>query len=267
MTETHKSSVGSPRSEESRGDMHYQPGDAEDGSSRPDSAAGASAPALTELPARDATALVRSVSERLRRAIILGELEAGTRVNQVEVAKQLGVSRMPVRAAVAELQADGLLDPLPNGGVAVRVLTPTDVANHYEIRTALEAQAARHVAQHWVDLSDVLAVLADHARLGGAVHVPALLELDRRFHMAILDGTGNPDFRRAILPNYWMVQRATTQALTVIPAQFDVAWSQHTEIVEAIRSRDPELAAARMRGHLEISAETIVEAMTPAPAG
>src|SRR4051812_9423091 len=76
--------------------------------------------ALEPLPPRDASTLVRSVRDRLRLAIILDEIPAGVRLNQVQIATQLGVSRMPIRAAIAELLAEGLLEGIPAGGFIVK---------------------------------------------------------------------------------------------------------------------------------------------------
>lgn len=219
--------------------------------------------ALSELPPRDATALVRSVRERLKAAITFGELAAGTRLNQVQVAKQLGVSRMPVRAAVSDLQAEGLLDPLPSGGAVVRELTETDMRHVYEVRIALETQAAllaaeRHSATH---LDDMKAVLRDHRLLGGSSDPVALLALDRRFHMALLDATGNPNFRRTIIPIWATVERAMVRMLVSIPVMFESAWAEHASIAEALASGDSQLAEDCVRTHLESSVERLARTM------
>jgi DNA-binding GntR family transcriptional regulator len=217
--------------------------------------------ALSALPPRDTTALVRMVRDRLRTAITFGELAPGTRLNQVQVASQLGVSRMPVRYAVADLQAEGLLDPLPSGGAVVRALTQRDMRDVYEVRTALEAQAARHVAERTEDLEEIFAVLEDHAALGGTSAPAALLELDRRFHMAILDASGNPSLRRAMLPIWSVVERAMVGMLVTIPEMFVRAWKEHAAIADALRAGDPELAEALMRRHLEFAAAQLAHSM------
>ena len=222
--------------------------------------------ALSELPPRDATALVRTVHERLKAAITFGELAPGTRLNQVQVAQQLGVSRMPVRAAVSDLQAEGLLEPLPNGGVRVRELTSADIQAVYEVRIALETEAARHVAtsEAATGLDEVDDVLREHGELGGSSDPVALLELDRRFHMAILDATGNPGFRRAIGPIWPTVERAMVGLLVSIPEMFESAWMEHHKIAEALRSGDPERAQHQVRAHLESAAERLARTMPDA---
>jgi DNA-binding GntR family transcriptional regulator len=220
--------------------------------------------ALSALPPRDASALVRTVRDRLRLAITLQEIPPGTRLNQVQVAAQLGVSRMPVRTAIADLITEGLLEPLRNGGAAVRSLTDRDVREVYEVRTALEAQAVLDVAQRRppAGLEQIAAILDRHARLGGANDAAALLELDREFHMTILDATENAYFRRAMVPIWFVVERAMVGMLRSIPTMFERAWEQHAEIAEALHAGDARLAEARLRSHLEYSVAQLATVMS-----
>lgn len=223
-------------------------------------------PALTALPPRDASALVRMVRDRLRQAIMFGEIPTGTRLNQVHVAEQLGVSRMPVRTATAELVTEGLLEPIATGGVAVRPLNRDDVLNAYEVREALEAQAARDVAERQpkTAIDRLFAILDRHDELGGVNDVAALTELDREFHSAILEGTDNPFFARAMVPMWSIVERAMIGMLQTVPDMFNLAWQQHREIAEALRDAEPDLVEARVREHIAHAAESLSRAYAAA---
>lgn len=216
------------------------------------SLAGPDGSVLGSLPPRDANALMRAVRDRLRFAIALEEIPGGTRLNQVQVAKQLGVSRMPVRAAVTELVAEGLLEMAPGGGVVVRTLTEQDVRDVYEVRLAIETSAVRHVAQRqptW-GLANIDQIVAEH-RPNMMQYDPAkLLEVDRTFHMAILDATDNDYFQRAIRAVWSTVERAMFGSLH-IKEVFATAWEEHGKIAEALRAGDPDLAESRLREHLE----------------
>jgi DNA-binding GntR family transcriptional regulator len=213
--------------------------------------------ALSALPPRDSNALVRSVRDRLRMAIILEEIPSGARLNQVQVAEQLGVSRMPVRVAAADLVGEGLLEHLPTGGVAVRSLSAQDVADAYKVREALEAQAVREVAaaRPAAGLKQLFAILRQHEELGGANDTRTLLELDRAFHGTILDSTDNPYFSRAMVPMWSVVERAMVGMLRTVPDMFDLAWRQHREIAEALAVGDADLAERLAREHIRNSAE------------
>jgi DNA-binding GntR family transcriptional regulator len=208
--------------------------------------------ALHALPPRDTSALVRAVRDRLRRAIVLEELSPGSRLNQVQVAAMLGVSRMPVRAAAAELMAEGLLEPIASGGFAIPVLTPRDVRDAYGVRGALEAEAVRVVAQQQpVEVMQALdAVLRRHQALGGANDTAVLLQLDREFHAAILDGTRNPYFARAMVPLWSTVERSMVGVIRTVPDMFRRAWREHHEIADAIRSGNADTAERSLRAHL-----------------
>lgn len=212
--------------------------------------------ALSALPPRDSSALARSVRDRLRMAIVLEELPAGVRLNQVAVAEQLGVSRMPVRVAAADLVVEGLLEPLPTGGVAVKALSERDVEAAYRVREALEAQAVREVAaaRPEAGLQKLAAVLERHEELGGANDTQVLLELDRAFHWTILEATDNPYFSRAMVPMWSVVERAMVGMLRTVPDMFDSAWREHREIADALAAGDADLAEQRARDHIRGSA-------------
>jgi DNA-binding GntR family transcriptional regulator len=222
------------------------------------------ASALRELPPRDTSALVHEVRDRLRLAITFEEIPSGTRLNQVQVANQLGVSRMPVRTAIADLMAEGILEAIPSGGVAVRSLSERDLREVYEVRESLEAQAVRHVAQRrpTQGLDRISAVLEKHLRLDGANDTVALLALDREFHMAILDATGNAHFRRAMVPIWSVVERAMSRMLRRVPDMSEHAWEQHAAIAEALRAGDVEMAETRLRTHLEYAIGELTPLMT-----
>lgn len=151
---------------------------------------------------------------------------------------------MPVRVAAADLVIEGLLEPLPTGGVAVRALSKRDVEAAYKVREALEAQAAREVAlaQPEAGLKELFAILKRHEDLGGVNDTSELLELDRAFHGTILDATDNPYFSRAMVPMWSVVERAMVGMLRTVPDLFDTAWKQHRQIVEALAAGDADLA-------------------------
>lgn len=235
----------------------------------PDGTAGIGRPnpshfsALTALPPRDSGAVARSVRDRLRLAIVLEELPAGVRLNQVQVAEQLGVSRMPVRVASADLVVEGLLEPLPTGGVAVKALSKQDVQAAYKVREALEAQAVREVAHARPDagLKELFAILDRHEELGGVNDTKTLLELDRAFHWSILDATDNPYFSRAMVPMWSVVERAMVGMLRTVPDMFDLAWREHRQIAEALVAGDADLAEQRARKHIRDSAEKFTKSI------
>ncbi|MBP2371619.1 GntR family transcriptional regulator [Pseudonocardia parietis] len=221
-------------------------------------AGSAKSSALEQLPPRDTTTLVRTVRDRLRLAIALEEIPSG-KLNQVQVARQLGVSRMPIRAAIPDLVAEGLLENVPGGGVAVRPLTESDVRQVYEVRTALESSAVRNVAEHASDesLRRIQAIVDEHGAAFASYDAGQLLAADREFHMAILSATHNLHFQRAIVPVWSIVERAMVSVLHSTNV-FDSAWREHEEIALALRDREADAAEAAVRRHLGKAAEKLV---------
>lgn len=207
---------------------------------------------LGQLPPRDTTALVRDVRSRLRLAIVLGEFSPGSRLNQVKLARQLGVSRMPVRTATTELVSEGLLEVLPGGGVEVRSLTQRDLSDVFEVRTALESRAVRHVAEQqplW-GLARITKVVDSHKSLIPTYGPAQLLAADRDFHMSILDATGNSFFQRSLMPVWSIVERTMVQSLN-LNGIVTMAWPEHEEILQAMKTGDADAAESALRQHLD----------------
>ncbi len=105
---------------------------------------------MAEDARRRRAALVRNASvaatELIREAIVDGRLEPGRRLKEEELARELGISRTPIREALLMLQAEGLVDATPNRGAMVRVHTPEDLDDLYQLRALLEGYAARRAA-------------------------------------------------------------------------------------------------------------------------
>jgi GntR family transcriptional regulator, vanillate catabolism transcriptional regulator len=88
--------------------------------------------------------------QRLRELILAGDLPAGARIAELALVERLGMSRTPIRAALMHLKQEGLLEPLPGGGYAVRTFSEREVADAIELRGTLEGLAARLAAERGV---------------------------------------------------------------------------------------------------------------------
>lgn len=86
----------------------------------------------------------------VREIIVSGEIAAGTRLSEVALAERLGISRTPLRAALARLGQEGLVEAIPSGGYAVRVFSREDVIDAIELRGVLEGTALRLAAERGV---------------------------------------------------------------------------------------------------------------------
>ncbi len=195
--------------------------------------------------------VVHQVYGELRRAVLDGRLAAGARLVETELAAQLGVSRTPIREAISKLQAEGLVDPLPHGGVAVRDFTP-ELVEIYGMRQRLEGFAANLAAQR-IDAAGLRRLEEACEAALAAVDSDSLedrAELNNTFHRLLTAASGSPRVIRAVedLRGYFLNARF----LGLYDRETALRYhAQHAQIVAAVRARNGPLAERLVREHLE----------------
>jgi DNA-binding GntR family transcriptional regulator len=221
-------------------------------------------------PQADEPLQIVSIADRVyavvRERILNGELEAGSRIHQENVSEELGVSRTPVREALARLAADGLVQLLPNRGARVAEVTLDDIRTAYEARLAVEPLAARFAAERRepADLKRMRATVKAQRRARGARTAFTAI---RDFHLAIVDTARNPLLSR-FAASLW----AGRIGLHAYLRQADEASlaadaDEHEGIVRAVELGDAAEAERLMDEHIAISLERLVEATSePEPA-
>jgi len=189
-----------------------------------------------------------AVAGALREAISLGDLPHGTRLTQDDLATQFGVSRIPVREALWQLESEGLIEIIPHRGAVVSGLTLQELREIYEIRIALEALA--------VSLAVPRAGEADLARLDAfviqmdAVPDPARwLDLNRDFHNALYEPADRPRLSH-LVDTLRRNSERYLRLLVRLMGRTGLAQAEHRGIVEAYRRGDVEGAVTALRGHL-----------------
>ena len=186
-------------------------------------------------------------------AIDVGTYKPGDRLVESELAERFGVSRTPIREALQRLETQSLL-ARDGRSLIVASLSHDEVAQLYVVRTELEALAARLAAQHAaVEEIHVLQEMAaaDQALLGDP---QALSRANRRFHTQLHLASHN----RYLVQQLDLVHRSMAlMATTSLAAdgRGEVALQEHSDIVDAIASRDGNLAAERLRAHLSVAFE------------
>jgi DNA-binding GntR family transcriptional regulator len=213
-------------------------------------------------PRADKRLQVVSVVDRvyavLQERILMGELEAGGRIHQVNVSEELGVSRTPVREALARLAADGLVELLPNRGARVAAVSLEDMRTSYEARLAIEPLAAgfaadRHAPDHVRRMRSAIAAQR-RARSPRGTYAPI-----RDFHLAVVDAAGNPLLSR-FAASLW----AGRIGLQVLMRQADKATlavdaDEHEAIADAIEAGDGATAERLMHEHIAVSLQRLIE--------
>ena len=141
-----------------------------------------------------------AVYGRLRRLIIEGHYAPGTRLVEDRLARDLGVSRTPVRQALARVAVEGLVQLFPNRGAVVRTFTHADLVDAYDLRAVMEGYAAYRAAGR-ISPGQLADLEAAAAALEGSLqqHFPTrqaevhfLVEHNQRFHNTIIAASGNP---------------------------------------------------------------------------
>ena len=219
---------------------------------------------LEPLPERSST--VREVYESLRSAIVTGALAPDSRLYEQRIAADLGVSRTPVREALAMLDAEEVVVSVRNRGTIVRRVSADEVSETYEVRAVLEGHAARLAAERITPRQ--LAALGkldvqmrramSLPRVGEEKQVRKLGELNAEFHREIAAATGNRVLQRAIAsllntPLYARAYYAYSDPLK------RASISDHGRMVELLAARDADACEQFWREHLYRGRDYIIE--------
>ena len=219
------------------------------------------------------TATMRAQIE-LRERIFAGDYPAGTRLMEVSLAEALGISRTPVREAMARLAEEGLLERVRSGGFRVRSFGLEDALDAIELRGVLEGTAARLAAERGVpgDRLDVLTgILSDLDALFDATDeafdFAAYSSLNEAFHRALWSLAGSDIVRDQIArvaalpfasPSAFTPDRANMAAFR---KALVVAQDQHHAILGAIRGREGTRAEALLREHVRNARQNLDDLM------
>lgn len=219
-------------------------------------------PAMPAEPSAEGATLPAWVADRLREFITEGELPPGARLNERALGARLGVSRTPLREALRLLAADGLVVLTPNRGAQVIALSETDIAESFEVMSALEAfsgeLACRHITGEEIGEIKALTfeMLACHARRD----LPGYYRLNRAIHDAINRAAGN-----AMLTGVYQRLNLRLQNLrfrsNFDPDKWDSAAHEHAAMVEALEAREGARLAAILRAHLIRKGESVLDAL------
>lgn len=178
-----------------------------------------------------------------------GVLLPGDRLTETDLATRFGISRTPVREAIRQLEADGLVQHTPRVGATIRTLDHSEISELYDMRAVLEGTAARFAARAAsdVELGEIAAIAAAMER---ARETADLYALNRQFHAAILDAARNRFLVRAVeaVQKTLLILGRTTMAES---ARVEAAEVEHAEILAALEARDQAGAEAAMRRHIE----------------
>lgn len=207
------------------------------------------------------------VLNRLRDAIVGGTLRPGEPIKTEDIAKDLGVSRMPVREALHRLEVEGLVVMRPYRGIVVAPLTTEGVRHAYELMAVIEGLAARKATDHIPDktlngLASLIDQMDEARRLGD---YPAYSALNHKFHSEIYEWYDS-DRAYEIIHNLWNYVYRLRSVYPPSQARLLEAVAEHRAVFEALRKRDGMLAEQLVRQHNERSLAELVSQIEANPA-
>ncbi len=179
------------------------------------------------------------VFDSLRKAIILGKLKPGERLMEIQLAEEMGVSRTPVREAIRKLELEGFVVMVPRRGAYVAGVSVKDIADVFEVRSALEGLAAglaaeRITEEEMEELEKVIHLIS------GEEDILTVYKKDNEFHELIYKASRNHRLTQIITNLSEHINRFRLTSLSV-PGRLKIAVDEHKKIIEAISERNVDL--------------------------
>lgn len=195
--------------------------------------------------------------KEIRNEIIRGNLRPGARLRLRDLADQFKVSTQPIREALSELEAEGLVQAAPRKGAVVTVLTAAELVDLYEIRATLEAMATKTAVPHITRatrtaLADIITAMDDH--MGEVVE---LVTLNKQFHLKLYEASG----RKHLCELISTLRNRTSHylhAYMIDLGGMPLAQDEHRAILEACETKDTETAASIMYNHVLKAGDGII---------
>jgi DNA-binding GntR family transcriptional regulator len=193
-----------------------------------------------------------AAAEQLRRRILNGSYPAGHALRQDALAEEFGVSRIPVREALMQLEAEGLVKIVPHRGAIVAALSPDEVIELFELRALLEPELLKLSGPKLGrdDYARLEAILAEYSAELRARHVSRWGELNTTFHMLLYRHAGRPR-SLALVSN--LLRECDRHARVQLAATNGIrrAEEEHAELVRLCQEGEFASASALLKAHIE----------------
>lgn len=213
---------------------------------------------MQDLKIRRPSLLHHEVADAMRRAILSGQLKPGERLNEVDLAERLEVSRAPLREALRLLEEEGLVVSAPHRGSVVAQLTPDDVDEIYSLRQALEELAVSIIVKSVTPekISELRALLREMDAAVAKGDLSAVVDLDMRCHETIMRMSGHSRLYAAWKRMEGQLRLFFAEADQLI--EYDRLGTRHQHLIDAIASGDEAVAVAAVREHIGHAAHLLL---------
>ena len=207
---------------------------------------------LSAVPSLAPRALYEEVAELIRQRIYSRELEPGSWIDELQIAKAYGISRTPLREALKVLAAEGLVTMKVRRGAYVTEVSEKDLRDVYHLLSLLESDAAAVVAQSAspADLKKLQSLHAELEAAGkpGKEKHDKFFEVNEAFHMCLLELAQNK-WRDQMVADLRKVMKLNRHNSLFKTGRITESLAEHQAIMAALNAKDPVATAARMREH------------------
>jgi DNA-binding GntR family transcriptional regulator len=214
----------------------------------------------------DTSTLANRVYRILRDKILQGDFAPGERINLTSLAQQLEVSNTPVREAVARLERLGLLEVIPYRGCYIQALNPSQMADVFDVRIALEELAARFAARRVTSelLQQMKATIQAYEEAYSDGDTLGVIEADRAFHDTLVQASGS-SVLLDMLPTLSDLTRLLIAMNAPRPGKpvHKTALEGHQRILDALMEGDEDRAAQALREELRRARGHLLEHVIP----
>ncbi len=198
------------------------------------------------------------VFRRLREDILSGVYKEHDELREITIGEELGVSRTPVREALRQLELEGLVSIIPNKGAYVTGISSKDVQDIYKIRSMLEGLCARWATRYITkeqigELEEAILLAEFHLQKTGdrdvAEKAQQVSELDGKFHQVLYHASNSRILEHVLSDFHKYVKMARTMSVEE-SSRAEKSIEEHRAILDAIRSRDEDLAERLANEHV-----------------
>jgi DNA-binding GntR family transcriptional regulator len=197
----------------------------------------------------------------LKSLILSGALPPGTLLSERQLARSLKMSKTPVHAALERLEGDGLVTVAAQQGIMVRSISPQEIADHFELREALETFVVSRLAGRLTpeQAGRLKRNLREHRRVVRQGDIAGHIRNDSEFHLMLCEFLGNQEITRAMGQIRDKIQGVIHHISTRFPQRVLASLSEHEAVVKAILAGDGPTASEKMAAHLRRGLQSVYD--------
>ena len=198
--------------------------------------------------------------DRLKELIQSGSLAAGNLYTERLLSRQLGMSKTPIRAALTRLDIEGFVSVSPQQGIAVREMSIHEIVDLFDIRLALESFVVRSLAGRLrpPQVERLRANLREQKDCVLADDPRTLTRLDADFHLLFCEFLDNREITRVLSHLRDKLHRVILRVMSRAEGRLATAVAEHAAVAEAVIRGKPDVAAARVKRHLEFGKQFLM---------